>query len=458
MPRASYLKNLLRESRRTLPLALPIVAGFLGQMLMGVTDTLMVGHVGVAPLAACSFANTLLAVPLVLGFGLLSAVSVNASHACGSGQLHLAGESLRGGIFISLVVGLLVAGGAHAGLRFLPLLGQPDEVNRLVDTYFILCAWSFVPIFVTGSAKNFCEALAHPWPPFWIMLGGVGLNVGLNWIFIFGKCGVPAMGLEGAGLATLLSRVATMVGVMLYPAMAQSLRAAWPTDWLAPGLLAETRSQLEIGIHTAGLNLSEVGSFSLGSLMVGWLGVVPLAAHQIAISCASTTFMVPLGLAQAVSVRVGHARGAKRPDEIPAIVDSTLGLTFCIMAFFAAVFLLLGEEIAREFTADGAVRALTVRLLILAGVFQIFDGIQIVSSGALRGFADTKVPFVIGVIAYWVVALPVSWFAAFPLQGGAPGIWAGYVAGLGLAAVAMWMRLHKKCRLLNVSPTFRTEG
>ncbi len=452
MAKSSTLKELHRENRHTLALAFPIVAGLVGQMLMGLADTLMVGHVGTIPLAACGFANTLLSVPLVFGFGVLAGVSVKASHAFGAGKPHLAGESLRGGLAISLVMGLLVALTAHALLRSLPIFGQPAEVNSSAGNYLLLCAWSMPAVFATGSTKNFCEALARPWPPFWIMLGGVLLNVLLNWILIYGNLGAPAMGLDGAGLATLLSRIATMIAMFLYPALAQSLRSAWPVDWTTPGLLPEIQRLLGIGIHSGGLSLCEVTGFSFGSLMMGWLGVTELAAHQIALTCAATTFMVPLGIGQAVSVRVGQARGAGRFAEIRAIVHGTLGMTLGIAVLFAAVYLTLGSWIAGWFTEDPAVRALTAQLLVLAGVFQVFDGIQIASSGALRGFGDTKIPFLFGILAYWVVALPVSHLAAFHFGLGASGIWIGFVVGLGVAATALATRLLAKCSAHPESP------
>lgn len=445
MPSSESIRALHRENRRTLALALPIVAGFVGQMLMGLADTLMVGKVGTVPLAACGFANTLLSIPLVFGFGVLAGVSVNASHAHGSGQPHLAGESLRGGLFISFAMGLLVALATHALVPFLSLFGQPAEVNSSCVNYLLLCAWSMPAVFATGSAKNFCEALARPWPPFWIMLGGVLLNVFLNWIFIYGNLGAPEMGLEGAGVATLLSRIATMVGMLIYPAFAKPLRPAWPRDWAAPGLVPEVRRLLAIGIHSGGLNLCEVTGFSFGSLMMGWLGVNELAAHQIAITCAATTFMVPLGIGQAVGVRVGQARGAGRFGDIRAIVHGTLGMTLGVGVLFALVYLTLGGWIAGWFTDSPRVLALTTPLLVLAGVFQIFDGIQIASSGALRGFADTGVPFLIGILAYWVVALPVSYLAAFHFDLGARGIWVGFVVGLAVAATALAARLLAKC-------------
>lgn len=454
----SSFQILLRENRHTFFLALPIVSGLVGQMLMGVADTIMVGRVGVVPLAACAFANTILVVPMVFGFGLLSAVSSHASHAHGAGRSHLAGETLRGGILLALAMGLLVGAGAHAGLPFLSIFGQPQEVNDTVGVFFLLCAWSMLPLFVTGAAKNFCEALGRPWPPFWIMMAGVLLNVLLNWILIYGNLGAPAMGITGAGIATLLSRIAVMCGILIYPFFEDSLGRAWPRNWLAAGLLGQAWDLLKTGIHTAGLNLCEVTGFSFGSVMMGWLGVVPLAAHQIALSVVGTTFMVPLGLAQAVSVRVGHARGARRAKRIPPIVHGALVLTGGVMIVFAAGYFLLGEAMAAGFTPDVAVRALTVQLFVLAGVFQIFDGIQVVSSGALRGFTDTKIPFLVGIVSYWLVALPVSWLAAFHFGLGAPGIWIGFVVGLGVAAISMSARLLRKCRRLNVSPSGPAAG
>lgn len=445
MPKSADFGSLRQENQRTLGLALPIVAGLVGQMLMGLADTLMVGRIGSVPLAACGFANTLLSVPLVFGFGVLAGVSVNASHAFGAGKPHLAGESLRGGIAISLTMGLTVALATHAILPFLSIFGQPAPVNSSAANYLLLCAWSMPAVFVTGSTKNFCEALARPWPPFWIMIGGVLLNVLLNWILIYGKLGAPPMGIDGAGLATLLSRLATMTAMLLYPAFTESLRVTWPADEITPGLMKEVKSLLRIGIHSGGLNFCEVTGFSFGSLMMGWIGVHEIAAHQIAITCAATTFMVPLGIGQAVGVRVGQARGAGRFGEIRTIVHGALGMTLAAGLIFALVYLTLGSWIAAWFTKDAPVRTLAVQLLMLAGVFQVFDGIQVASSGALRGFGDTKVPFLIGILAYWVIALPVSYVAAFEIGLGGSGIWMGFVVGLAIAAVALATRLLAKC-------------
>ena len=435
------LKRMLSENRRTLSLAVPIISGHIGQMLMGLVDSVMVGRVGVVPLGACAFANTLLSVPLIFGFGVLSAVSVRASHSHGGGRPREAGESVRGGFAVALMISGPVIIALYGILPHIGIFGQPQAVNDAVGGYLIICGWSLVPVFFTCVSKNFCEALGRPWEPFWIMMCGVLLNALLAWILIFGKCGAPAMGLAGAATATLLARIAMMAAMFAYPALSSELRAAWPSGWFAGGARASIGRILAIGLPAGGLHLSEISGFAFGSLMMGWIGVVPLAAHQIAITCAATTFMVPLGLSQAVCVRVGQARGAGKTERLRPIIFGALWLAVAFMSVFVAVFMICGKSIAGWFVVDSAVVFLTAQLLLIAGVFQIFDGIQVVSAGALRGFEDTRMPMVIGVLSYWIVALPVSWFAGFVLGWGARGVWFGFVVGLAVAAAALLSRV-----------------
>lgn len=435
------IRALSAENRRTLSLAVPMIAGHIGQMLMGWVDTVMVGRLGVVPLGACGFANTLLSVPLVFGFGLLSAVSVHVSHAHGAGAPSRAAESVRGGLGVALLASAPVILGFHLLLPHIALFGQPAAVNVVVGNYLIICAWSMVPVFMTCVAKNFCEALGQPWQPFWIMLSGVALNAVLNWVLIFGNLGFPAMGLEGAAVATLISRAAVMVAVLSYPALSATLRTAWPKVWFASGLPAAAFAVLSLGLPAGALHLCEVSGFAFGSLMMGWLGVVPMAAHQIAITCAATTFMVPLGLSQAVCVRVGHARGGRQWERLRPIVFGGLGMAVAFMSLFVVVFIAFGSVIAGWFVSDQAVVRLAAQLLLVAGIFQIFDGIQVVSAGALRAFEDTRLPLGIGVFSYWLIALPVSWLAGFHFGLGARGVWIGFVVGLAAAAGFLFARL-----------------
>ena len=435
------LAQSLSENRRTLALAAPIIAGFVGQMLMGWADTIMVGKVGVIPLAACAFANTVLAVPLVFGFAVLSSVSVRASLAFGAGRRRMSGEALRSGLFIALLLGILMGGGLHLAAPFLSLLGQGDEITNTSRNFLVLCAWSAVPVFITTAAKNFCEALSRPWVPFWIMMAGVLLNIALNWVLIYGNLGLPALGIDGAGVATATARTAVATAVVAYLLTAPSLKQALPLAWFRRGCGAEIRRLLALGLPSGGLQLAEVSGFASGSLMMGWLGPGALAAHQIAITCAATTFMIPLGLSQAVAVRIGQARGAAEQARYLPIIFGTWGITVSIMTIFAVLFMGAGTVIATWFVENSAVTALAAELLLIAGLFQIFDGIQVTSAGALRGFEDTRTPMLIGVLSYWVVALPISYLCAFNLGLGPPGIWFGFVAGLAVASAALVTRL-----------------
>lgn len=443
----SLFSQSLSENRRTLALAAPIVAGFVGQMLMGLADTVMVGRVGVVPLAACAFANTVLAVPMIFGFGVLSSISVRASHAHGAGHAGKAGEVLRAGLVLAALLGVTIALVLQFSTPLLPWLGQKREVNAATVTFLLLCAWSVVPIYLTTAAKNFCEALSRPWVPFWIVMASVLLNVGLNWLLIYGNWGFPAMGLEGAGLATLLARGAATVALLGYVLGAKPWRPYRPAHWFAPGLLRQLRPLLAIGLPVGGLHFCEVSGFAFGSIMMGWISVDALAAHQIAITCAATTFMLPLGIAQAVSVRVGQARGAGQGARCKPVVFGAIGVTLGIMAVFALVFIFGGREIAGWFISSEAIVVLTSQLLLLAGIFQLFDGVQIVSSGALRGFEDTRMPMLIGAVAYWGMALPLSGALAFGTGIGAPGIWMGFVAGLAVAAGLLFYRLLGRLKI-----------
>jgi len=206
---------------------------------------------------------------------------------------------------------------------------------------------------------------------------------------------------------------------------------------------------LAIGLPSGGMHLAEVSGFAFGSLMMGWLGAGALAAHQIAITCAATTFMIPLGLSQAVSVRIGQARGAGEERRYLPIIFGAWGMTVLIMAMFAVAFLGARATIAAWFVANAAVSSLAAQLLLVAGFFQIFDGIQITSSGALRGFEDTRTPMLIGMLSYWIVALPISYLCAFKLGFGPPGIWFGFVAGLALVAAALVARLMLRIARIN---------
>jgi MATE family multidrug resistance protein len=441
-----YVRLWRMESRQTLALALPIMAGMVAQMLMGLADTLMVGRVGVIPLAASSLVNAVAHVPLVFGFGLLSSIAVLAARAYGARRADDAGEVLRHGLMVAVVLGSFSAA-LLAGMRpVLAFLGQPPEVVDAAGTYMLLFAASLFPALVAHGGKQFSEALKHPWAPTGILLGGVLFNVLLNWILIYGNWGAPALGLNGAGWATLIARTAMAVAMLAYVLRAGSLRAFQPVRWRAAVKWNRFRALLHLGWPVGLQHLLEVGAFAFAALMMGWISADAIAAHQIAITCAATTFMFALGTGMAVCIRVGHAWGAKQFSRVRRIGFGGVALGAGTMGAFGLVFMLFGQTIGGWFIESRAVVNLAAQLLAVAAIFQIADGVQVVSLSALRGLGDVRTPAVIAALAYWLLALPLGAGLAFFANRGAVGIWIGLAAGLGAAAFGLAGRFFLRTR------------
>lgn len=445
--RLRFLQNLRlwrREIRPTLALALPIMAGMVSQMLMGLADTIMIGRVGVVPLAASSFVNAVAHLPLIFGLGLLSSIAVLTSQAYGARRPADAGETLRHGLIVSVIMGLLATLSMFALHPFLDRLGQPAEVVLAADKYLLLFGASLFPALVAHGTKQFAEALKHPWAPTFVMLGGVLLNVFLNWILIYGNLGAPAMGLEGAGWATVIARFVMMLVLLVYVLRAPALRAFQPARWRTALSRERFARLIHLGWPVAGQHFFEVSAFAFAAIMMGWISADAIAAHQIAITCAAFSFMFALGLGMAACIRVGHAYGAGQFVRMRRIGFGAVGLAAGFMAAFGLVFVLAGQPIAGLFIESPTVVHLTAQLLIVAAVFQIADGVQVTSLSALRGLGDVRVPAIIAIVAYWALALPIGSLLAFQAHLGAVGLWIGLAAGLGVAAAGLAWRFHRQ--------------
>jgi multidrug resistance protein, MATE family len=446
-PILNTARQWLKEGRGTLLLALPIMSGLVGQMLMGLADTLMVGQVGTVPLAAAAFASNLSHIPMVGGMGLLAAVPVLTAHAFGSGRSAVAGEVLRHGLWIAVLAGSVAAFGLWWIRSRVGWLQQPEDVVAAAQTYLLLIGMSLLPLLVAHSLKQFCEALANPWPPTLILLGGVLLNVFLNWLFIFGHWGFPPMGLDGAGWATLIARIVTALAIAGYLVRATALLEFLSARWLRLPAWGSLREQLWIGSPVAAQHLLEVGAFSFAAIMMGWIHAEAMAAHQIAITCAATTFIFALGFGMAVSIRVGHAWGAGAHRRLRRVGYGGLFLTGLMMSGFALLFIFGGRLIADAFSNSPEVIAIAATMLLVAGFFQVFDGLQVVAMSALRGMGDVRLPAVIAGFSYWIVALPIGYVLGFVLGHGAIGVWIGLAAGLGTAAVTLIGRFGRHSRI-----------
>lgn len=425
------------ESRRTLKLAGPIIIGQVSQMLMGVTDALMIGHVGKVPLAASAFAGSLFGFLFMIAVGMLIPVSIMVSRAHGGGEEVEAGKWLKHGVVVAVVCSLLGVGLMLFVGTELHRFGQPAEVLGEVQPYYALITISVIPALMFQVFRQFAESLEHPREPMIMMLIGVVLNIFLNWMFIYGNLGAPAMGLAGAGWATLISRFAGMIVIWYWVSRAPCFRRAWPQGWWGGYEWKRFRRLLGLGIPVAFTLSFEAGLFGGAALIMGWLGATALAAHQIAISCAAFVFMFPLGLAMAVSMRMGRAVGERRLDALRPIGFSAQVISAVFMTAFVIVFVVLGRPVSAAFVSDIEVIDLAVQLLVVAAIFLLADGAQVVGANAVRGLTDVKVPTVITAVCYWGMAMPLSYGLGMHTELGPVGVWIGLAAGLILAAVVL---------------------
>ncbi|MGB6221718.1 MATE family efflux transporter [Haloferula sp.] len=443
MNRLSPFQSLLREGKQTGRLALPLVVGQLSHMLMGVVDTVMIGRVGVTELAASAFANTLIYIPMMIGIGMTMAVSIRVSQARGAQNPQAARAALRHGLQIALALGLITVVAAFVSVPYLRIFRQPQEVLAEMPNYFLWLSLSMIPAMMSMAVKNHADAMNRPWPVFWITLGSVLLNAGFNWIFIFGNLGAPAMGLDGAGVATLLARSFGFVGLIVWCVKGQELREWVPLRWFRAPNWAEVKDLVQVGFPASVHLLAEVGGFVAAALIIGTLGETALASHQVAITCAGTAFMVPLGISMALTVRMGEAFGAKNFEELRPIYISGVSLAMIFTCFSASAFLFFNQEIAAWFVSDPETRKVAAGLLLIGAAFQLSDMLQIVSVGSLRGLNDVKIPAFIAVCAFWST-VPLGWYLAIPRGMGVSGMWWGITSGLTLAAIALSVRVWRK--------------
>ncbi len=435
---------LFHESKLTLRLAFPLMIGQLSQMLLGVADTVMVGHLGVTDLAALTFANAMFHVPFVFGMGLLTGIAVMTSNSRGANDAPRARGSCRHGVYLATVLGLVLFTISWLISMHLEWFGQPAAVTARTPVFFRIVMASVVPGLVAIALKNHSDALNRPWPAFWIFLGGVVLNIFLNWVLIHGRFGAPVLGFEGAAWATLISRVAILVAMAVWLLNSETLREWMPYRWFRKPDFPDVKSLLAVGFPASVHMLCEVSAFSAAGLIIGKFGQDAMAAHQIALTMAATAFMIPLGLSMALTVRIGEANGAGETGRLRQIAASGWTLATGYSVASAVLFMGAGTWLSSLFISEPGVISLAASLLVIVGFFQIFDSLQVGSAGMLRGLEDARVPALMGFAAYWLVGLPVGAGLAFGFGMGPKGVWWGLAAGLAVASVAMVGRLWGK--------------
>jgi MATE family multidrug resistance protein len=441
------LRALRTEAKPILRLAVPIILGQLGQMMMPLADAAMVGRLGVVPLAAVAFGNLIVWVPMIMGFGLCVAVHVLVASAHGEGHREEAGEVLRHGIAMAVAYGVICAVALHLGMNLLSLIPRVDPA--VIDSskpYIAWMGWSIIPMLAMTVVKNYCESLNRPWLALGVLGVCIVLNVGFNFVLIYGNFGVPALGVAGAGLGTLLARSAGFVIALGLVWRSAGLRPEWRAG--AFGRLAAARlgRLLALGGPSAAQILFEVSLFNFATLLCGMISTVTMAAHQIALNVASVAYMGPLGISMAAGIRVSQAMGGGRYGEARRIAGTSLALSLGMMVVYVGAVLATRTELPALFLrADAsqaqAVFALAATLLAWAASFAVFDGVQITTLGVLRGMHDVRVPTALLFTGYWAVSAPLAWYLGMKLNYGGPGVWAGLLTGLIVVAGLLVGRL-----------------
>lgn len=420
----------------------------LGQVMTGVADSVMVGWTGATPLAASSFANIFFSIPLFFGIGVSYAITPLVAEGAGAKDQTKIIEILRHGFIINLLVAILLVGLIFLVEPFMFSMGQPEDVVALGIPYLSIIGVSIIPTMIFQTYRQFAEGLEKTRMAMIIVVGSNLLNIALNYILIFGKYGFPEMGLNGAGWATLISRVVMAISMMLYVYYGKrfiAFRKGFSFGSYSKSLISK---MLHIGLPAGSQFIFEAGAFGFSALMMGWLGTTALAAHQIAINLATISYMTTSGLGAAATIRVGNFLGQRDKRKLQDSAFTMIWMAVALMAAWALLFIFGRHLLPSLYIEDVAVIELTAALLIIAAFFQLSDGIQVVCAGALRGLQDVKVPSILIFVAYWVIALPLGYWLAFPLGLGATGIWIGLLIGLTLTASAMVVRFWRLSRNL----------
>ncbi|MEM6341292.1 MAG: MATE family efflux transporter [Pseudomonadota bacterium] len=431
------------HARAVLRLGLPLIGGHLGQVAIGVTDTVMLGWYGVESLAAGTLAHTYFFVLFLMGAGFAWAVMPLVAAFDAQGDQVNVRRATRMGLWLSLAFAALALPLMIFSEPILRLLGQGDAVSALASEYLALAGIGIFPALTVMVIKSYLAALERTQVVFWITIVAAISNGLANYAFIFGHWGAPELGIAGAALASIVTQMVMLLGVVLYAVLVLPEHALfkrfWRSDWEMLGRV------FRLGWPIGLTSLSEVGLFAASAFMMGWLGTIPLAAHGIAVQLASITFMVHLGLANVATIRAGNALGrGDRPHMAQgAQVVTVLSLAMAVMTILA--FVIWPEPLISLFMQENEpareeIMAIGIVLLALAALFQLVDGAQVVALGLLRGVQDTTIPMVLAGISYWLVGIPCSYVLGFVLGWSGPGVWLGLVVGLACAGVLLMTR------------------
>ena len=440
------MRDLRYQLKTTVKLAIPVIIGQLGHMMMGVVDSLMVGRLGVIPLASASLANSIVFLILVVGIGFSYAITPYVAMAYGKKKFSECGVVLRQGLLTGIAIAVVLTAITFGMTGVIPGLKQSAEVVNETVPYMKILGWSIIPVLIFQVYRQFSEGLFFMKPAMMIIIAANILNALFNWIFIFGHWGFPAMGLRGAGYSTFGTRTAMAVALAAYIMSSRKFNPFSPglrykkIDWQMMGKL------VKLGMASAFQNFFEIGAFAGAAVLIGWFGPNELAAHQIALNMAAITFMFGLGISASASVRVGNAVGRKDFGYARRAGVISVFLSAAVMGSFGILFVVFRNQLPQLYVSDVSVVHIASSLLVIAAMFQISDGVQVVSLGVLRGLADTRFPTVVTFIAYWIIGLPCGYFLGFVMDYKAQGVWIGLFLGLTVSALLLTIRFFTLTR------------
>ena len=433
------------HARATLVLGLPLIGSHLAQMLLHVTDTVMMGWYGVTELAAVVIASSSFFVVFILGSGFAQAVMPMVASAIGRGDEVQVRRDTRMGLWLSIGFGLLTYPLFWWSGPVLLALGQKPDVAAFGQDFLRIAGLGMIPSLVVMVLKSYLAALERTQVVLWVTLAGVGVNIAFGWALIFGNWGAPELGVRGAAIASVAVQAMTAGALAIYAGWLPDLRhfrlfqRFWRPDWQALGLV------FRLGAPIGLTSLAEGGMFQASALMMGWIGTVELASHGIALQAAALTFMVHLGLANATTVRTALAAGAGDHAGLRLGGKVAIALSMAFAMITVTAFLTLPVPIISLFLDKANPESVQIvaygtALLAVAALFQVVDALQVMALGLLRGVKDTRAPMWIAVISYWVVGIPTSYLLAFKAGYGGVGLWLGLVVGLSVAAVLLMLR------------------
>ncbi len=443
------LSNYTKEFPYTLRLAAPVILGMLGHTFVGLIDNIMVGQLGTAELAAVSLGNSFMFIAMSLGIGFSTAITPLVAEAAGASNFTDGKAALKHGLFLCTTLGIVLFLGVLAAKPLMYFMQQPAEVVQLAIPYLQLVAFSLIPLIIFQALKQFADGMSMTRAPMYATLVANIINVVINYLLIFGKFGFPAMGMIGAAVGTLVSRVVMVIFLWVVLQRNEVSKAYVSTIRFFVLEKMMLKKILKLGFPSALQMLFEVGVFTSAVWLSGILGKNPQAANQIALNLAAMTFMVGMGLSVAAMVRVGNQKGLKHYTELRRIALSIFLLTLVIEICFAICFVLFHEMLPTMYldTSDVTnaidnreVLSIASKLLLIAAIFQISDGIQVVVLGALRGLQDVTKPTIITFIAYWIIGFPISYYLGLHTPYKNEGIWIGLLAGLTTSAILLYSR------------------